>query len=706
MKRRTFIAVAASILVLLLTTACNDPQPKSDPGSDANDTEIETGRPVESEVSEYATSQTSTIEEPMLSDEDANDTEIETGRPVEIEISEYAPFGTSTIEELILSADVVAIASLVSVTSTTLEGKPFTGNTEYKPLLIFEFRIHEYLKGHGEDIVKVDVIQCCGLELWYIDRAAAISAAKGWNHSRDAERDSRPAVVFLTKHQKGDFVRPIAGNFDHYEFTAPFAAAYADRISIESTENKPWLPSSSPVTGAAGLSFDDDALFLTKPPSDGATGSSDPDSTVSLGYIRSQLNAFAQAIKSNKDVPDYEECLQNKFYSDRQKAAAEAEYGGTPFSLGPFDLSIESGLPMGTNLMEGYVWGGAPKGYPEQRLTGKHAVLFENWIHDPDETPENGWQEGTRITRPLAAGVYKVFFNSRGYYWVGCDHWDEDADVSWVITVTTTRDVVHEAFFDPGEAENGEAGYDYEGVGVISPETFELPRNGGKMTVDRIVWYEDSIEVEFQPHADLSLYEMHIIELDATRSLILPFGSARVRGDGDNRSYVWDHCDQPWHDGDQLMIRIREAGATGAVGPSVYPRECRAEEPGASGDASPMPEPTTAAGPEGTAGSAADPAAPSIVDAEEEGKSVELFWAAPETDVGTIVGYRIYRVGPDDADLAVIVENTGSTATSYLDDTLDYGTTYRYAVAAVLSDGSTSAMSSVVSVTTNLFAEE
>ena len=81
----------------------------------------------------------------------------------------------------------------------------------------------------------------------------------------------------------------------------------------------------------------------------------------------------------------------------------------------------------------------------------------------------------------------------------------------------------------------------------------------------------------------------------------------------------------------------------------------------------------------------AAPAAVAVTVAEEDGGTlVRLIWLAPEHDA--LTGYRIWR-GPDADSLAVLVEDTGSTATTYDDATVAAGESYHYAVAALSLDG-------------------
>ena len=82
------------------------------------------------------------------------------------------------------------------------------------------------------------------------------------------------------------------------------------------------------------------------------------------------------------------------------------------------------------------------------------------------------------------------------------------------------------------------------------------------------------------------------------------------------------------------------------------------------------------------------PEAPTGLSAEASRESVSLTWTAPDDD--SVAGYRILRMVRDadpPQELAVLVENTGSTATSYTDDTVSPSTKYRYQVRAVNEAG-------------------
>ena len=67
--------------------------------------------------------------------------------------------------------------------------------------------------------------------------------------------------------------------------------------------------------------------------------------------------------------------------------------------------------------------------------------------------------------------------------------------------------------------------------------------------------------------------------------------------------------------------------------------------------------------------------------------SVTLTWDAPDDD--SVTGYRILRRIPDDGEhsLGVLVEDTGSGATSYTDTDVAVGVRYVYRVKAINEAG-------------------
>ena len=684
------------LLVVIVLVSC------SDESSSVIETEVVVDSGVEGTSPDLENEAT-----PDLESEATLEDEVQTHPEVEIVKSVYL-IGPNLLEEDIFITDAIVRARFVSVetgyrvrpkrTKIKLEpGDPIY----YVPAMIYEFEVLEYLKGAGPSVVTMVDTPIYEETEFFETKEEALNRANEMLTGRYVGFDHRDAILFLDSSEPRlnlSIMRPsqdpsVSGKSNSLEYygsvhTSWFTPFTEDIAKGQSADTQAFnVHGHEEFRGASS----NGRLFVTDPNGPrGASGAATSEGEMTVSELKWWISEVQKLESRAAEDQAFMDCLFSSWFEIRRRNIVEDGHAPTEVRE-----QILSGQGKGSVIFSGEAFGASAAEAPTHRLTGRSAHLFEAQHIDHDGDRRTGYESRTVITRPLPAGVYEVGWGIEQPEFGLCGFPEDEVLEQWTITAVTTPDVVHEAFFDPGATAYGEVGFDYEEMGSIEPGSLDLPRGGGKSGIDRIVWYEDSVEVEFEPHVDMSDYEMDIIELDATTSLTLSFGSAlvrgeRVRGEGDSRSYVWEHCEQPWHAGDQLMIRIREAGATGAEGPGVRPKACG--ESGTSGS-------------DGPSGSSSDPTAPKIVDAEEEGKSVELIWAAPEADIGTIVGYRIYRAGSEDAELGVVVDDTGSTSTSYIDETLDYGTTYRFAVRAVLTNGKVSGLSETITITTNDFAE-
>ena len=108
----------------------------------------------------------------------------------------------------------------------------------------------------------------------------------------------------------------------------------------------------------------------------------------------------------------------------------------------------------------------------------------------------------------------------------------------------------------------------------------------------------------------------------------------------------------------------------------------------------PAPDPTPTPEPEPEPESApADLAATNLTTTLAEGGGVALSWTAPAEDADSVTGYEVLRaVG--EGDLATLVADTASTATSYTDSTAtEAGETYAYQVKAIRGEDRSQASS-------------
>lgn len=77
----------------------------------------------------------------------------------------------------------------------------------------------------------------------------------------------------------------------------------------------------------------------------------------------------------------------------------------------------------------------------------------------------------------------------------------------------------------------------------------------------------------------------------------------------------------------------------------------------------------------------------------ESASEIRLQWQAPAAAPDSIAGHRIYRAKGAENTWAMIVENTQSTATEYVDEGLEPETEYHYVVSTITVDGKVSAPS-------------
>ena len=123
----------------------------------------------------------------------------------------------------------------------------------------------------------------------------------------------------------------------------------------------------------------------------------------------------------------------------------------------------------------------------------------------------------------------------------------------WTVTVAEHGRTLHEALFDP--VTDGSAVAADSSNGQLDPAAF-TDANGAAATIQRIEWAADTVKVKVSPHTELAGHKLDFIELDGSVSLSLQVDEATV--DAANRTLSWTVSEQPWHDGDLLMVRIAE----------------------------------------------------------------------------------------------------------------------------------------------------
>lgn len=462
----------------------------------------------------------------------------------------------------------------------------------YYPVTIFEFDVLEYLKGSGPSKVRMvdlsgyrrGVSTSCGKsDLYFATKEEALRHAPG-----SPPRSRNDAILFLNRvtpveeHERTLFLRrdpdeSTDGTSGPPGFSGDqefgwFQSVLSQRIPLgESSDSQ--IFEIDPFENYRGV-YSTGRVFVDDP-----NGESGPPNAIDfvgemnvaeLRWWVSQLHPIETKARNEEDFPALADCLSQTWYSQRFSNAMEDH----PWIR---EVGILSGLPAGNRVF------GSRLDSPLSEKSVLSSKGQESAFFETEDTLNRHSEYVLRVNvkRPMPAGRYELELSYKQQMCgITSRHYRK---ILWNVEVVAPPYVLHEAIFDPGRSANGDYGYDYKGtgqyvhkaLGKFDPQSFTLPKNGRKISVERLVWNEDTIEFEVQPHAELDIYDLGIIGLDGKTLLTLPFGSASLRDDGEKRYYVWDYCDQPWSDGDKLMVRIRDPVKTKPLEDYTYPSKCQ-----------------------------------------------------------------------------------------------------------------------------------
>ena len=157
--------------------------------------------------------------------------------------------------------------------------------------------------------------------------------------------------------------------------------------------------------------------------------------------------------------------------------------------------------------------------------------------------------------RPLPAGDYKFYLFAMEPEVLVCDGLpdEERTRLEHFVTVTAPAGTLHESFFDPVVLSGGGVGATGSS-GVIDPDEFTV--SSDDYEIESLVWRSNSVVLTLDDYVSLSGQTLDFIELDGSIDTTLDFADGLV-----NEAvgmWSWSVDSQPWEDGDQLMLRIRE----------------------------------------------------------------------------------------------------------------------------------------------------
>ena len=456
----------------------------------------------------------------------------------------------NSLEKRINWADVIVRATLVS-TSSTVDSPDWSN--DYVGAVAFRFRVLEYLKGSGSTDITVFATDAGSQPSDYFDsRSDATDRGDALKGVHDTTWDERQAILFL----RSD-VEPSgkSGDSEDNYYIGSIGLVAGESYMITDTTHIVWLPEAlNPSTGTRDSTGEQ--YFLTDVPNTQATGASGwssqvEDPNVALSFLKGRIAAIAGEIATGDGSEEYELCVKDKYRWEQSilgQMALYKERGEDYYQT--FTHTMMSGTPAGELVYTGghYLKLSAETAANEPDDADLFVVLS-----GPDaELFEKGWPLTVLTAQPLPTGEYVFYHAERGRRQMPCDAMPELHRTRYkvVVTVTPPPNTLHEAFFDPvtiGTAIGADSSN-----GVIKPAGFTV--DGTSTSITGLKWENGSVVLSLSPYSSLSGHKLDFIELDGSVSLSLPASSATA--DSTAGTLTWSVSDQPWHDGDLLMLRI------------------------------------------------------------------------------------------------------------------------------------------------------
>ena len=374
---------------------------------------------------------------------------------------------------------------------------------------LLTFRAVEYLKGTGPSTFTVS--------------AETAGRPTTW--------DGQEAVLFLNASSKRsttafEFTDTTTRRFGPDRPEDPYAGTLPEGYTVDS-RNPVWVPLSSGNVRAY-RAYD--------------VGSGE---SIDLDDLRATITWLGGS------GDDYDTCIRGALWLIRSQRDWEV-YHGSPNRV-DHDATISSGDAAAVvsqsepGETDGYTT------YSNRWVEGQDSELFSEVNIDDDTDPTNGFTEALMVARPLPAGTYEFRSRWQRPHQVPCNYISESSGPFWTVTVTALAGTVHEAFFDPvaiGTAVGADAAN-----GVLDEAGFTA--GGTATSISSLKWESGVVTMQLSPAASLSGYDIDVIELDGSTSLTLSVAGATSNAGG---TLTWAVGNQPWHAGDQLMLRLRTAG--------------------------------------------------------------------------------------------------------------------------------------------------
>ena len=565
-------------------------------------------------------------------------------------LAEPTPTGTSlgsqfpaeflvppSLDHQIMQSKVIVRASLKSVSpkAETVPSKDEGVAPTYRPVQELRFTVHEYLKGAGPS----ELLVVARDDHTYAKSADALKVAKAAVDERVTTWDDKQGVIFL----QDTWGKPYPENGASGSSATPalqFAHSSMQLSRFDyslDTLSRSWLPASATTTGAQAAGAGS-ATFISSGPADGSAmnpwatfisqdglkraieNTNTWPSAISLAELKAAIAKMAATLKAGEGIDGYETCIWRKLIRERIERADKLT--GYTFKPYKFEKTLTSGTATGTEVFRDSYYSYHGEGYNHEWLSGPSAAHFQIELDDDDSNPRNGYAFELSTARPLPSGVYSVRKNLQGFDKIPCDFKPLNAYDLVTVTVTAPAGTLHEAFFDPVYATStGEYKADAS-LGTLKPAGYRKAGDTATTTIHSIAWKAQQATLTTSPGALPANHHVDFIELDGAVSLRLDVDAATTTTSGGKHTLSWRICQQPWHAGDKLMLRIAQSGAnlSGAT------NDAACTTPNPKPTPTPVATSTPVATPAPTPVPLPDPPQVSGFSASSAGGSITLSW--------------------------------------------------------------------------------
>ena len=219
---------------------------------------------------------------------------------------------TPSIEMRVFDADVIVRARPPSV-SGKVETVPSADECvapTYRPALVFQFPVIEYLKGNGDDTLSVEFpFAGSSGKHTYLTQEEAQRALTKQLAKRNTTWDNRDAALFLKL-----AANQIDVDADGAVDTPPtyrFAISGPNDYTIDKF-SKPWLPVVEPDSYAFGQSDGEPVYILDSEPEEG----NGRLPTMALAELRASIESVAAILKAGEEIEGYEACVERWLISE------------------------------------------------------------------------------------------------------------------------------------------------------------------------------------------------------------------------------------------------------------------------------------------------------------------------------------------------------------------------------------------------------